>query len=85
MTLLAVEHLKKTYARGWPRRRVTFTRRVASRTLDEASRRSVSAPIMSGNAHATRTRIWRRGVPHVYRHPAARCPAARSRYWRKSG
>jgi ABC-type ATPase involved in cell division len=47
MTLLAVENLKKEYARGWPRRRVTFTLEAAFR-IDEPTVVGMMGPNGSG-------------------------------------
>jgi ABC-type ATPase involved in cell division len=47
MTLLAVEDLTKQYARGWPRRQVTFTLRAAFR-IDEPAVIGMMGPNGSG-------------------------------------
>ena len=47
MTLLAVEHLIKQYARGWPRRQVTFTLEAAFR-IDEPAVIGMMGPNGSG-------------------------------------
>ena len=47
MTLLAVENLKKEYARGWPRRRVTFKLEAAFR-IDEPAVVGMMGPNGSG-------------------------------------
>jgi ABC-type ATPase involved in cell division len=47
MTLLAVENLTKQYARGWPRRQVTFTLRAAFR-IDEPAVIGMMGPNGSG-------------------------------------